>query len=92
VRNPETGLGYWISAGANHPWFSLTVIMSRILIIAGLVLIALGLLWPWLTKLGLGRLPGDIAIEHENFRFYFPITTSIIISLVVSLLFWWFRK
>ena len=51
-----------------------------------------GLLWPWLTKMGLGRLPGDIVIERENSRFYFPITTSILVSLILSLLFWLFRR
>lgn len=66
--------------------------MSRTLIILGIILIAVGLLWPWLTRLGLGRLPGDIAIERDNFRFYFPITTSIVISLLLTLLFWLFRK
>lgn len=66
--------------------------MSRLFIILGLVLIVTGLLWPWLTKLGLGRLPGDILIERENFRFYFPITTSILISLLLSLLFWLFHR
>lgn len=66
--------------------------ISRILIIAGVVLVVLGLLWPVLQKAGLGRLPGDIAIERDNFRFYFPITTSIIISLILALLFWLFRK
>jgi hypothetical protein len=58
------------------------------LIIFGLVLVAAGLLWPFLTKLGLGRLPGDIIIERENFRFYLPIATSLLISVVLSLLFW----
>ena len=62
--------------------------MTRWLIILGVVLILAGLLWPWLAKLGLGRLPGDIAIERENFRLYFPITTSILISLAVSLIPW----
>ena len=66
--------------------------ISRILIIAGIVLVVLGLLWPVLQKAGLGRLPGDIAIERDNFRFYFPITTSIIVSLILTLLFWLFRK
>lgn len=60
--------------------------MSRWLIIFGVVLIAAGLLWPVLQKLGLGRLPGDIVIERENFRFYFPIVTSLIISSVLSLI------
>ena len=66
--------------------------MSRTLIIIGIVLVILGLLWPWLQKSGLGRLPGDIALERENLRFYFPITTSIIVSVVITLLFWLFRK
>jgi len=62
--------------------------MARWLIILGIVLVVAGLLWPWLTRLGLGRLPGDIVIERENFRFYFPITTSILISVVLSLILW----
>lgn len=66
--------------------------MQRTLIILGIVLVITGLLWPYLTKLGLGRLPGDIVVEREHSRFYFPITTSIIISLVLTLLFWLFRK
>lgn len=66
--------------------------ISRILIIIGIVLIVVGLLWPMLQKVGLGRLPGDIAIERDNFRFYFPMATSIIISLLLTLLFWFFRK
>ena len=66
--------------------------MQRILIIAGITLLVVGLLWPWLGKLNLGRLPGDIVIERENTRFYFPITTSILISLLLSILFWLFRK
>ena len=59
--------------------------MARWLIILGVVLVLAGVLWPWLTKLGLGRLPGDIAIERENFRLYVPITTSIAVSVVLSL-------
>ncbi len=66
--------------------------MSRTLIIIGLLIVLLGLLWPWLQKMGLGRLPGDIVIERENFRFYFPITTSILVSLLLSLLFWLFFR
>jgi Protein of unknown function (DUF2905) len=62
--------------------------MARWLIILGVVLLLAGLLWPWLSKLGLGRLPGDIAIERENFRLYIPITTSILISLALSLILW----
>ncbi|OGT20859.1 MAG: hypothetical protein A2V90_04500 [Gammaproteobacteria bacterium RBG_16_57_12] len=66
--------------------------MPRLLITVGAVCLVLGLLWPWLSKLGLGRLPGDIAIERNGFRFYFPITTSIIISLILTLLLWLLRK
>ena len=66
--------------------------MSRWLIIFGVVLIAVGLLWPVLQKLGLGRLPGDIVIERENFRFYFPIVTSLIISVVLSLILWMLNR
>jgi hypothetical protein len=66
--------------------------MTRILVTLGVILVVVGVAWPWLAKLGLGRLPGDIVIERENFRFYFPITTMIIVSLVLSLLVWLFRK
>jgi hypothetical protein len=66
--------------------------MQRILIILGIVLLVVGLAWPWLQKIGLFRLPGDIVIERENFRFYFPITSMIILSLVFSLLLWLFRR
>ena len=54
----------------------------------GLVLVAVGLLWPWVGKLGLGRLPGDVVIERGDFRFYFPIVTCLGVSLVVSLILW----
>jgi hypothetical protein len=60
--------------------------MARWLIILGVLLILVGVLWPWLTKLGLGRLPGDMVIERDNFRVYIPIATSIVVSVVLSLL------
>lgn len=66
--------------------------MQRLLLILGVVLILLGLLWPWLQKSGLGRLPGDFVVERENFRLYIPLTTSIIVSIVLSLLFWLFTR
>jgi hypothetical protein len=66
--------------------------MARWLIILGVVLVVAGFLWPWLSRLGLGRLPGDIVIERDNFRFYFPITTSILISLVLSLILWFLNR
>ena len=62
--------------------------MVRWLIAIGLVLILVGLLWPFLSKLGLGRLPGDIVIERGNFRFYFPIVTCLIVSVVLSFFLW----
>jgi hypothetical protein len=66
--------------------------MQRFLIALGVVLVVGGLLWPWIGKLGLGRLPGDIRFERDGFRFYFPITTGLIISAVVTLILWIFRK
>ena len=66
--------------------------MQRILIAIGAAIVLAGLFWPWLTKLGLGRLPGDIRVETENGMFYFPITTCLIISVVVSLVLWFIRR
>lgn len=66
--------------------------MQRWLIALGLVAIVIGLAWPWLAKLGLGRLPGDIYIDRGGFKLYFPLTTSIIVSIIVSLIFWLFKK
>jgi len=66
--------------------------MSRWLMITGALLLLAGLLWPILSKLGIGRLPGDIVIDRPNFRFYFPIVTSILLSIVLSLVLWLFRR
>jgi len=66
--------------------------MQRALIALGIVLLILGLLWPWIGKLPFGRLPGDIRIEKDGFVFFFPIVTGIVISVVVSLIAWWLRK
>jgi uncharacterized membrane protein len=62
--------------------------MGRMLVVIGLVLVAAGLAWPLLTRLGLGRLPGDIAIRGEHGGFYFPIVTCILVSLVLSGILW----
>jgi hypothetical protein len=62
--------------------------MSRLLIVLGVVLVAAGLLWPYLARLGLGRLPGDISIQNEHGGFYFPIVTCIVVSVVLSAIFW----
>ena len=66
--------------------------MSRLLIVAGALLLVLGLLWPWIGKLGLGRLPGDIVIHRDGFSLYLPLTTSLLLSGVVSLLLWLFGR
>ena len=66
--------------------------IRRILIVAGIVLLVAGLLWPYLTRLGLGRLPGDIVVEREGGGFYFPIVTCLVISVVLSVAFWFLRK
>lgn len=66
--------------------------MQRLLIIAGIMLVAAGLTWPWLSRLPLGRLPGDIHIMREGFSFYFPITTGILVSVVLTLLLWLFKR
>jgi hypothetical protein len=66
--------------------------IGRWLIIFGLILVVLGLLWPLISGSGLGRLPGDIIIERENFRVYLPITTSLLISVLLSVLLWLFNR
>lgn len=60
--------------------------MARFLIILGLVIVVLGLIWPLVGKLGLGKLPGDIVVERENFSFHFPIATIIVVSVVLTIL------
>jgi hypothetical protein len=62
--------------------------MARFLIVLGLVILVVGLLWPFLSKLGLGRLPGDIVIERENGVLYFPLVTCLLLSLLLSLVLW----
>jgi len=66
--------------------------MSRFLIIFGLVLAAIGILWPLIGRIGMGRLPGDIVIERENFHLYIPLATSLIISVLVSALLWFLNR
>ena len=62
------------------------------LVVLGVALVVLGLAWPWIEKLGLGRLPGDFRIEREGFSLYFPLTTSLIVSIALSLLVWLLRR
>ena len=66
--------------------------MQRILIVLGIALLVIGLLWPWLSRLPFGRLPGDISITRENFSFHFPLMTSLLVSLLLILLLWMWRK
>ena len=66
--------------------------MQKMLIIVGIAVLAVGLLWPWLGKLPLGRLPGDIIINRPQLKIYIPITTMILVSLVVSFILWLLRK
>ena len=62
--------------------------MARFLIVLGLVIVVIGLLWPYLSQIGLGRLPGDIVIERNNVTFYFPLMTCLLLSVLFSLVFW----
>jgi hypothetical protein len=66
--------------------------VQRLLIGAGLLILAAGVLWPWLSKLPFGRLPGDLVVDRPGFKLFAPFTTMIILSLVISLLIWLFRK
>lgn len=66
--------------------------MQKILIIIGVVIIVIGLAWPVLVKLPLGRLPGDIIIDRPGVKVYIPITTMILVSIVLSVILWIFRK
>lgn len=66
--------------------------MRRTLIILGALLVAAGLIWPLLARLPFGRLPGDLVIDRPGLRFHFPLATSVIVSLVVSLLLWLLRR
>jgi len=66
--------------------------MQKTLIILGITILAIGLLWPWLGKLPLGRLPGDIVIDRPQLKIYIPVTTMILVSLVVSFILWLLKK
>ncbi len=65
--------------------------MQKILVVLGILILIIGLTWPWLSKLPIGRLPGDIVIRGENSTFYFPIVTMIIVSVLLSVIFRLFR-
>jgi hypothetical protein len=66
--------------------------VQRVLIVFGLIALLLGLAWPIVTRLGLGRLPGDLVIERDNFTFYAPIVTCLLLSVIVSIAIWMFNR
>jgi hypothetical protein len=66
--------------------------MQRTVIIAGLALLLVGLAWPWLSRLPLGRLPGDLMFERPGVRVYIPLATMLLVSLVISVVMWLFRR
>lgn len=65
---------------------------QKILIIAGIILIIVGILFPWISKFPFGKLPGDIIIDKPNFKMYIPITTMLLLSALISLIFWLIKK
>jgi len=66
--------------------------VQRTLIVIGATLVVVGLLWPWLGRLPLGRLPGDLMFDRGGFRLYLPLTTMLLLSAVLSFLLWLFRR
>jgi len=65
--------------------------MQKILIYIGLIIIVIGILWPFLKEIPIGRLPGDIVYRKGNFNFYFPIVTCLVVSLIVTIIFKFFK-
>lgn len=66
--------------------------MQRLLIALGLLIVLLGVAWPWVSKLPLGRLPGDLRIDRPGFTLYMPFTTMLLVSLALSLIAWLLRR
>jgi hypothetical protein len=66
--------------------------MQKILIVLGILVLAIGILWPWISKVPIGRLPGDIIIDKPGLKVYIPITTMILVSVIVSVILWLLRK
>lgn len=62
--------------------------MARFLIILGLAIVVIGLAWPFLSRLGIGRLPGDIVIERDNYTIYVPLMTCLLLSVLLSAVLW----
>ena len=66
--------------------------MNRLLVVLGALFLAAGILWPWIKRLPLFRLPGDIVVDRPGFKFFFPITTMLIVSAALSVIAWLMRK
>jgi Protein of unknown function (DUF2905) len=66
--------------------------VQRVLIVIGLLIAAVGVLWPWISKLPIGRLPGDVVVDRPGFKLFAPFTTMIVVSLIVSLIIWLLRR
>jgi hypothetical protein len=77
--------------GDDH-WSGAGMDISRFLIVLGLVILVAGIAWPFLVKLGLGRLPGDIVIERDGVTFYFPLVTCLLLSFLFSAVYWLFNR
>jgi ribose/xylose/arabinose/galactoside ABC-type transport system permease subunit len=65
---------------------------QKIIITLGILFIIIGMLFPYISKLGLGKLPGDIYFGSKNLKFFFPITTTILLSALISIILWVWRK
>ena len=65
---------------------------QKILIAAGILILIIGFLWPWIVKLPFGKLPGDIVVDKPNFKFFFPITSMILVSVIISLIIWLIKR
>ncbi len=66
--------------------------MQRMLILLGVIIVAIGLAWPWVSKIPLGRLPGDFSIDRPGFKFYFPLATCLLLSALATFIAWLFRR
>jgi len=66
--------------------------MQRLLILIGVAIVLAGIAWPWLSRLPFGRLPGDINVERDGWSFHFPLMTSVVASIVLTLIVWLLRK
>lgn len=66
--------------------------IARLLIILGIVLVSAGLVFTVLGRLGISRLPGDLVFRRGNFTFYFPLMTSILLSIILTAILWFFRR